>query len=224
MEKDLHPYLILLPGDQQAQRKILLTIFGSEISFDIMKQIGGGTQTQKHLVDKLPYSNKTIIEYLKKFIELGILRERIYSTRGAPKSYEFTKVGTWFGRLIMYRKYEVAEYEELLEELTNTYLEHVIGLWLDLHHDHQKLRDIFEYNLSKLLKSDQIQKSIMESSVENLFEIHANLTEIVNQAKKNPEGMRKESKYTEFLKEFNEMFGLLKKKIEQMRISGRKIS
>ncbi|MHA1144087.1 MAG: hypothetical protein ACTSRW_05060 [Candidatus Helarchaeota archaeon] len=217
MERKFHPYLIILPDDPSTQQDILTLIFGSEIAMEIIRKIGMGISTQKELIDQLTFSNKTIIEKLKKFIELGILEERTSSRRGAPKWYEFTKMGKWFSRLIMYRKYDMREYESLLEELTNTYLEHVIGLWLDLHGDHEKLREIFEYNLSKLLKKDQIKKSALQASVQKLIDIHEKLSEMVSQIQDDSEFFTRDSKRVNFLKEFNEMYGLLNKKLQEMK-------
>jgi len=77
MNQKFHPYVVLLPSKQK--HKILRAIFGSQAAADILKfSISQGISNkiyQKDLVEKLPYSNNTIIEHLKSLTKLGVIEE-----------------------------------------------------------------------------------------------------------------------------------------------------
>jgi hypothetical protein len=73
----LRPYVVFLPIEKKD--KILSAIFGSKAGVDILryslKQGISKNIYQKDLVNKLNYSNKTIIENLKSMTSLEVLNE-----------------------------------------------------------------------------------------------------------------------------------------------------
>jgi len=74
---ELHPYVVFLPTEKKD--KILSAIFGSKAGVDLLrfalKQGIAKNIYQKDLVEKLNYSNKTIIENLKTLTKLRVIDE-----------------------------------------------------------------------------------------------------------------------------------------------------
>lgn len=70
------PYVIFLPSDREAQLEILCAVFGSEVNLNILSAFCGREKVyQKQLIEKLPYSNKTVINHLKELVSLKVLTE-----------------------------------------------------------------------------------------------------------------------------------------------------
>ena len=159
MEKNLYPYLILLPDDPKSQKRILSTFFGSDIAQSLIINIASGVKFQKDLIKNLKYSNKTIINYLKDLVDLNILEENSTTVGGHRRLfYKLTKMGEWFSSLVVYRDYKPEELKGILEELFQIYLKHAIGLLLENKFEQEKIRDIFERTLSSHLKEEYINK------------------------------------------------------------------
>ncbi len=60
-------------------------------------------------MEKLPYSNKTIIEHLKSLTKLGVLEGDMEKTKSENrivwvKSYQLTRIGKWFVLLLAEEK------------------------------------------------------------------------------------------------------------------------
>jgi len=85
-----HPYVVFLPKD--SKQRVLRAIFGSAVPVEILNfSIRQGLSEkiyQKDLIQKLGRSNKTIIDYLKRLTELGILTEHM-----EKEEYEGRKEG-----------------------------------------------------------------------------------------------------------------------------------
>jgi predicted ArsR family transcriptional regulator len=107
MSERLYPYIVFLPIERK--QRVLQAIFGSLIPIDILKfSINQGISKkiyQKDLIKSLDYSNKTIIEYLKKLIDLGVLEEHMEKTESLGRTvwvkfYVLTDLGRWFALLL----------------------------------------------------------------------------------------------------------------------------
>lgn len=152
MDKNLHPYVVFLPGEQKT--KILSAIFGSKASVDILKfSLTQGISNkiyQKELVKKLEYSNKTIIENLKSLTSFGVVEENMEKTDGKNritwvKTYRLTDSGRWFALLLAEgRDLSESEKAEILQNLFRTYIRWVKDLSDRLKVDRIKLKKIFE--------------------------------------------------------------------------------
>jgi hypothetical protein len=81
--EDLLPYVIFLPSDRDAQLNMLSVVFGSDVNLQILTAFCGKERVyQKPLIEKLPYSNKTVINHLKELVELHVLKEGMEKQEG----------------------------------------------------------------------------------------------------------------------------------------------
>jgi len=100
-------------------------------------------------MEKLPYSNKTIIEHLKSLTKLGVLEGDMEKTKSENrivwvKSYQLTDIGKWFVLLLAEEK-ELSKKEkaEILKDIFRAYLKWVKDLSEKLHVDKETLEKIF---------------------------------------------------------------------------------
>jgi len=126
MEMKLYPYVIFLPKEEK--KRILRMIFGSKVPIDILKfSANQGIAEkiyQKDLIEKLEYSNKTIIEHLKRMTKAGILEENMEKTeiKGHTiwlKFYTLSTLGRWLALLIVDE--ENLSREEKIEIVCNAF-------------------------------------------------------------------------------------------------------
>jgi hypothetical protein len=147
----LHPYVVFLPTEKKD--KILSAIFGSKAGVDLLrfslKQGIAKNIYQRDLVEKLNYSNKTIIENLKALTTLGVLNESMEKDEREGriiwvKTYRLTVLGKWFA-LLMAEEKELSEKEkaEILQSLFRTYVKQVKGLGEELGITKKSLEEIF---------------------------------------------------------------------------------
>jgi len=152
MNKDLHPYVVFLPTEEK--NKILSSIFGSRAAVDILRfSLNQGISNkiyQKDLVEKLAYSNKTIIETLKSLTKLGVLIEDMEKIEKEGrtlwvKAYELSDVGRWFALLLAEEK-DLSEKEkaEILQNIFRRYIKWVKNLSENLHLSKESLERIFK--------------------------------------------------------------------------------
>lgn len=152
MNADLHPYVVFLPSEEK--NKILSAIFGSKAAVDLFKfsleQGVAKSIYQKDLVNKLNYSNKTIIENLKTLTKLGVLDEAMEKNEKEGriiwiKAYQLTDLGKWFA-LLMANEEELSEHEktEIMQNLFRIYVKMVKGLAEELHVNKKMFEDIFK--------------------------------------------------------------------------------
>jgi len=159
MNKDSQfwPYVLPFPLDVR-QRKLLWGILQSKVGTDILKSLKLDRRTyQQELIRTLPHSNKSIIEYLKRMVSIGILEqgmERIATEEKTVwmKWYAPTEVGKW---LILFLKppeevpLEVAR--DTIEELFKIYSSNIVevsekyGVHIDYFH-----RVLEEHSLREL--------------------------------------------------------------------------
>ena len=151
MSKNLHPYVVFLPSEQKT--RILSAIFGSKAAVDILKfSLSQGISKklyQKELIEKLAYSNKTVIENLKTLTKLGILKEDMEKLRKGNrtiwvKAYQLSDSGRWFALLLAKEK-DLSKEEEadILKRIFRTYIKWVRDLSEKLQVDKKALKKIF---------------------------------------------------------------------------------
>jgi len=83
MKEEYMPYIIFLPPRHEDQIFLLNSVFGSKIKLEILSEFCFKEEIyQKELIEKLPYSNKTIITHLKELVKLEILNEKMVKKDG----------------------------------------------------------------------------------------------------------------------------------------------
>lgn len=151
VSKNLHPYVVFLPSEQKT--RVLSAIFGSKAAVDILKfSLNQGISKklyQKELIEKLTYSNKTIIENLKALTKLGILKEAMEKLRKENrttwvKAYQLSDTGKWFA-LLLAKEEDLSKEEEadILKTIFRIYIRWVRDLSEKLHVDKKALEEIF---------------------------------------------------------------------------------
>jgi len=157
LSKNLHPYVVFLPSEQKT--RILSAIFGSKAAVDILKfSLSQGISKklyQKELIEKLAYSNKTVIENLKTLTKLGILKEDMEKLRKGNrtiwvKAYQLSDSGRWFALLLAKEK-DLSKEEEadILKKIFRTYIRWVRDLSEKLQLDKKALKEIFAEEMAE---------------------------------------------------------------------------
>ncbi len=152
MNANLHPYVVFLPAEEK--NKVLSAIFGSKAAVDILhfslKQGIEKNIYQKDLVQKLNYSNKTIIGNLKTLTKLCVIDEAMEKNDKEGrivwvKAYQLTDLGKWFA-LLMADEDEISTQEkaEIMQNLFRIYVKMVKGLAEQLHVNKKMLEEIFK--------------------------------------------------------------------------------
>jgi len=146
-----YPYVVFLPAKQKDD--VLSAIFGSKAAVDILKfSITSGISNriyQKELIEKLSYSNKTIIEHLKSLTKLGVLEESMVKTQNENrivwlKSYQLTDVGKWFALLLAEKKdMSKEEKAQIFQNIFRRYIRWAGDLSKKLNVEKKVLTEIF---------------------------------------------------------------------------------
>ena len=148
---------MFLPSEQKT--RILSAIFGSKAAVDILKfSLSQGISKklyQKELIEKLAYSNKTVIENLKTLTKLGILKEDMEKLRKGNrtiwvKAYQLSDTGRWFALLLAKEK-DLSKEEEadILKRIFRTYIKWVRDLSEKLQVDKKALKEIFAEEMAE---------------------------------------------------------------------------
>lgn len=128
------PYVLPLPLEAR-KRRLILSILQSRMGVNILTCIGTDTRTFQHdLIERLRYSNKSIIKYLKQMVDAGILEagmEQVVEKGKTTwmKRYAPTSLGRW---VILFLtppqeiRTEVAK--QTIEELFKLYSSSVVGV------------------------------------------------------------------------------------------------
>jgi len=136
MEK-FWPYVLPLPKKTAQQYRVLLSAFGSKLSLEILKRASPEKKVyQRDLIATLPYSNKTVIDYLNKLVSTGILasgmeKVKVKNRTIWAKWYSPTPLGRWFALLLLPTdEFGLDEYKRTLSEIFDIYSENVSELCL----------------------------------------------------------------------------------------------
>lgn len=152
MDEKFYPYVVFLPAKQK--HRVLSAIFGSKAAVDILKfSISQGIKNkiyQKDLVEKLPYSNKTVIEHLKSLTEFGILEESMEKMESEGrtvwlKCFQLSDIGEWVALLLTEEK-DLTEKEkaEILQNVFRAYIKWMKNISEKLHVNKGALEKIFK--------------------------------------------------------------------------------
>jgi len=145
------PYILPLPRNREDQRRFYRWVFGSDTALDILRAASlEGKVYQRDLITSLEYSNKTIIETLKKLVSLNVLQEGMEKTLSKGKSvwlkwYAPTSIGKWIVLLFLPPKKVNPELvEETLKKLFELYIRNALQLCETYNLDMKILRTVFE--------------------------------------------------------------------------------
>lgn len=152
--KSLWPYILPLPLERKELDRVLKAFFGSKAALEILKKTSPKKRVyQKELISDLGFSNKTIIEALKKLVSVGILEQgmekRIEKGRAVwMKWYVPTFQGKWLA-LLLQPPADIPQDEarEIVMELFRIYMENIIDLCAN--HDIEPV--VFKSTMNKAL-------------------------------------------------------------------------
>jgi len=135
LAKGFWPYVIPLPTSTAQQSKLLFSVFKSEASMNLVKQVPLDKEAyQKELIRTLGYSNKTVIKWLRSLVRAGILNEEMKETRVKDrrvwvKSYRLTSLGKWIRLLLVApRDLPADKIRALVRDLFRLYVTSVTAL------------------------------------------------------------------------------------------------
>jgi len=133
------PYILPLPKKTAQQYRVLLSAFGSKLSLEILKRASPEKKVyQRDLIATLPYSNKTVIDYLSKLVSTGILESGMEKVKVKKRTiwakwYSPTPLGRWFALLLLPTdEFGLDESKRTLSEIFDIYSENASELSLKL--------------------------------------------------------------------------------------------
>jgi len=131
MKEGHTPYIIFLPPRHKDQIFLLTSVFGSKIKLEILSEFCFKEEIyQKELIEKLPYSNKTIITHLKELVKLEILNEKMVKKDGKwLKIFEVNVPMKWL--VLLLRNPETIPKEEMKKIIAgflNDYIKSVLRI------------------------------------------------------------------------------------------------
>jgi len=162
------PYILPFPLDPE-KRRLIWSILQSRVGLKILGNISVDKRTYQHdLIEKMPYSNKSIIKYLKKMVKAGVLEQymEVSKEKGRAvwmKWYQPTSLGRWF---ILFLKPP----NEVSPDLTKTVIEELFCLYsssiVEVCQRYGMDIDSFHRNLDKQYLLEAIKKQYsIESEV-----------------------------------------------------------
>jgi predicted transcriptional regulator len=136
--KDLWPYILPLPVERRKLDNVFQAVFGSKAALEVLKRASPNKRIyQKELIAELGFSNKTVIEALKKLVAAGILKEGMERRREKGKTvwtkwYMPTFQGKWLALLVQpTENISRDEAREIVTELFALYMKHIAKLCAD---------------------------------------------------------------------------------------------
>lgn len=156
----LWPYILPLPTESTRQYKILLSVFKSKVSFEIMRLMPVDKIIyQKDLIGKLRrHSNKTVIEGLNRLVSAGVLEEGMEKITTKNKNvwvkwYKSTFLGKWLVLLLIPPKQIPREkVEKTIEVLFTLYVKNAINLCKNYEVNPAVIKEIFEKTYQTAMK------------------------------------------------------------------------
>ncbi|MEA1993064.1 MAG: hypothetical protein U9N35_01520, partial [Euryarchaeota archaeon] len=128
MKEEHMPYIIFLPSKHEDQIALLTSIFGSKVKMEILNEFCLKKRVyQKTLIERLSYSNKTVIKHLKDLVELNILNERMIKKEGRwLKIFGINEPMRWLVQLL--RNPEDIPRDEMKKIITEFLNEYITGI------------------------------------------------------------------------------------------------
>ncbi len=163
--EELWPWILPLPKRTREQYEILLSVFKSKVSLDILLNMNVNRKNyQRDLIKKVPHSNKSIISALKKFVQAGIVEQGTEKVKVKGKDvwvnyYKLTFLGKYLKLLLTpIDKLSPRDLRKIVEELFDLYAKSIAKLCFDFNISHE----VFHNSLNKLYLTE-IVKRVRES-------------------------------------------------------------
>jgi hypothetical protein len=149
-ENDVWHYILPFPFENK-KRKLIWSVLQSKVGKSLLMNMKlDGRTYQKDLINETAYSNKSIIEYLKKMVSADILEQGLETVvtgkrKVRVKWYVPTKLGRWF---ILFLKPteeippELAE--QVVEEIFQVYASSIVEVCEDFGIDINTFRKILD--------------------------------------------------------------------------------
>jgi len=145
------PCILPLPVQEGRHEQVLRAVFGSKAAPEVLKRISpDGKTLQKDIISALPFSNKTVIQNLKKLVSFGVLEQGMEKTSVEGRAvwvkwFQPTFIGRWIITLLRSpEKPSREEIEPIVRELFKIYIDRLIGLCVDYSIPHNMLRSILD--------------------------------------------------------------------------------
>lgn len=133
--KALWPYVLPLPIEREAFNRVFQAVFGSKAALEILKKSSPNKRIyQKEIIADLGFSNKTVIEALKKLVSAGVLEQGMERRMENGKMvwtkwYTPTFQGKWITLLLQSPKnLSRDEAREIVMELFKMYIDNITKL------------------------------------------------------------------------------------------------
>ena len=133
--KILWPYILPLPVKREELNRVFQTVFGTRAALEILKRTSPNQKMyQKELISELGFSNKTIIEALKRLVSAGVLEQGMEKREVKQhtlwvKWYMPTVQGKWLALLLQSpASLTPEEARKIIVELFMLYLENILKL------------------------------------------------------------------------------------------------
>jgi len=152
--KNLWPYILPLPLQRKELDQVVETVFGSKAALEILRKTSPNKRVyQKELIARLDFSNKTIIEALKKLVSAGVLEQGMEKRRETGRTvwekwYMPTFQGKWLALLLQSpSRVSREDTRDIVTELFMMYMENIVKLCADYGIDPA----VFESTMNKAL-------------------------------------------------------------------------
>ena len=160
-DKDVWHYILPFPLETE-KRSLIWSVLQSKVGKSLlMKMALEGRTYQKDLINETSYSNKSIIEYLKRMVSAGILEqgmERVATGKRKVRVrwYVPTNLGRWF---ILFLKPTEEIPPELarktIEEIFRVYASSIVEVCEDFGIDVQVFSEILNAENKRKTKTEQ---------------------------------------------------------------------
>jgi hypothetical protein len=152
---DVWHYILPFPFEAE-KRKLIWSILQSKIGKSLLMNMNLESRTyQRDFIKDTPYSNKSIIEYLKKMVSADILEEGMEQISAGKRKvrvkwYTPTQLGRWF--ILFLKPTEEIPPElvrQTIEEIFHVYATSIVDLCENFQIDIEVFRNILEKQSNK---------------------------------------------------------------------------
>jgi len=156
VKSNMWPTIVPLPVDLEARKRMLLSIFSSPITLEVLETIPIDKEIlQRDLINRLSsHSNRTVIKSLKILKKYGLIREKDVVVKSGMrkvkvKSYMLTDMGKWFHFMFVDPKsMEPSTLRKMVEEFMELTINKISSLY-----SVDEMPHLSEMFLEKVIKS-----------------------------------------------------------------------
>ncbi|MDQ1280869.1 MAG: PfkB protein [Thermoproteota archaeon] len=164
--KNLWPYVLPLPLERRELDRILQAVFDSKATLEVLKKTSPDKRTyQKKLISELRFSNKTVIEALKKLVATGVLKQGMEKKKEKGKTiwkkwYTPTFQGKWLVLLLQSPETVTKDIgKEIVSELFKIYIDSLAKLCVEYELDSQVFETMMNKAFLKVIEEPKYKSS-----------------------------------------------------------------